>query len=225
MTIYPCFQVVLIQINASGILALKNKGIFVCQQIMIENNNRSSGADMSQVVLQPTTDVIGSIAWSMVSSGHRRNNIVHITCIKRIIYRPINAFKKFFAILPLYQIMISDTIKDRTVHIFRIHQFDMSLQAFFIADIPGMNDKSRLFIPGIVMHIIHPVCMIFRIKYLCISNMNIPVGAVFTNPSTVRDQIEIITGLFLFYFMIMTVKCFIPRRSGNENKTFTLMTG
>lgn len=46
----------------------------------------------------------------------------------------------------LYQIMISDTIKDRTVHIFRIHQFDMSLQAFFIADIPGMNDKSRLFI-------------------------------------------------------------------------------
>ena len=38
-----------------------------------------------------------------------------------------------------------------------IHQFDMSLQAFFIADIPGMNDKSRLFIPGIVTHIIHPV--------------------------------------------------------------------
>ena len=97
---------------------------------------------------------------------------------------------------------------------FRIHQFDMSLQAFFIADIPGMNDKSRLFIPGIVTHIIHPVCMVFRIKYLCISNMNIPVGAVFTNPSTVRDQTEIITGLFLFYFMIMTVKCFIPRRSG-----------
>ena len=53
--------------------------------------------------------------------------------------------------------MISDAIEDRTVHIFRIHQFDMSLQAFFIADIPGMNDKSRLFIPGIVTHIIHPV--------------------------------------------------------------------
>ena len=82
--------------------------------------------------------------------------------------------------------------------------------AFFIADIPGMNDKSRLFIPGIVMHIIHPVCMIFRIKYLCISNMNIPVGAVFTNPSTVRDQTEIITGRFLFYFMIMTVNVLYP---------------
>ena len=192
---------------------------------MIENNNGSSGADMRQIIFQPTADIIGGIAGSMISSGHRSDNIVHIPCIKRIIYRSVNAFKEFFAILPLYQIMISDAIEDRTVHIFRIHQFDMSLQAFFIADIPGMNDKSRLFIPGIVMHIIHPVCMIFRIKYLCISNMNIPVGAVFTNPSTVRDQTEIITGLFLFYFMIMTVKCFIPRRSGNENKTFTLMTG
>ena len=192
---------------------------------MIENNNGSSGADMRQIIFQPTADIIGGITGSMISSRHRSDNIVHIPCIKRIIYRSVNAFKEFFAILPLYQIMISDAIEDRTVHIFRIHQFDMSLQAFFIADIPGMNDKSRLFIPGIVMHIIHPVCMIFRIKYLCISNMNIPVGAVFTNPSTVRDQIEIITGLFLFYFMIMTVKCFIPRRSGNENKTFTLMTG
>ena len=192
---------------------------------MIENNNGSSGADMRQIIFQPTADIIGGIAGSMISSGHRSDNIVHIPCIKRIIYRSVNAFKEFFAILPLYQIMISDAIEDRTVHIFRIHQFDMSLQAFFIADIPGMNDKSRLFIPGIVTHIIHPVCMVFRIKYLCISNMNIPVGAVFTNPSTVRDQTEIITGLFLFYFMIMTVKCFIPRRSGNENKTFTLMTG
>lgn len=126
---------------------------------------------------------------------------------------------------PLYQIMISDAIEDRTVHIFRIHQFDMSLQAFFIADIPGMNDKSRLFIPGIVTHIIHPVFMVFRIKYFSISNMNVLVRAILANPSTIRHQAEIITGLFLFYFMIMTIKCFISRRSSNENKTLTFMTG
>ncbi len=223
--IYPCFQVIFIQVNASGILAFKDKSIFVCQQIMIENHNRSSGTDMCQIIFQPAADVIGSIAGSMVSTGHRGDNIVHITRIEGVIYRTVIVFKHLFAIFPFYQIMVSNAIEDRTIHIFGIHQFDMSFQALFITDISGMNDESRLFIRCIATETAHPILMILCIEYFSIGYVDILMRTVFANPSAIRHQTKIITSLFLFYFMIITVEGFVARGSRDKNKTLTLMTG
>ena len=88
-------------------------------------------------------------------------SLIHIACANTM---PLSTAMEFLIELRTGQLQrivpsfpFLSLIHIWTVHIFRIHQFDMSLQAFFIADIPGMNDKSRLFIPGIVTHIIHPV--------------------------------------------------------------------
>ena len=225
MTIYPRFQVMLVQVNAASVVSFKNKSVIISQQVMIKHHNRCPGFYMGKVVFQPKINILTGITGSMVTACHRSDNIMHTSGVKRIINRTVDIFKKLFAVFTFDKVMVSDTIEDRAVHILRIHQFDMLFQPFLITDIAGMNDKSGMLIRCIVTYIIYPFIMILGIENLCIGNMDIFMGAILTQTSVIRHQPKVVRSLLIFYFMIMAVISLIAGRSSNKNKTFPGMTG
>ena len=224
MAVNPCFQVIVVQVYAVTIFPLINKGIVVGQQVVVKYHDGCARLDMCQVIFQPVTYIFRGIFGTGISVRHGGNDVMHSRHIKGIIDRPIDAFKDFFSIFSPFQIMVSDAIKHRYVHVFRIHQLDMRFQSLFVADVSGVDDEGCLFVGGIVAHIAHPVFMVAGIEYLGIGNMDKPVRTVFSYARIIGYQTEIVFFFLVFYFVIMAVHRFVARRGSDEDEFFTMMS-
>ena len=205
MTIYPSFQVIVTQVNLFLLINPINELVVVSNQIMTKHNDRFSLRNLPDIIFQPTIYIFFCIFRLKVSPKHRSNNVMRASHIKGIISRTINTLEQFFPVLSFHQVMIADTIKYRTIHIGSIHQLDMRLHSFFIAEIAGMDNKGCLFIGHIVSHITYPITMVSNTGNLGIGNVHIFMTSVFTDPSIIRLQTKVIR----LQFAINTAVVFI----------------
>ena len=82
VTVYPGFQVMVIQVNLFLVVDTEDKLVAVSQQVMIEYDNGLALRDLRQIVLQPAIDIFLRIARLIIAARHRSHNIMHATGIK-----------------------------------------------------------------------------------------------------------------------------------------------
>ena len=153
-----------IQIEPSAFTHVEDERVAGHRQVVPEYDYWFSCRYLCKVVFQPFVNISRAIRRRIVASHHRSHDIMDVPGIERIIDRSVKLFEQLFSIFSFYQIVIPDRIKDRDIHIGRIHQTDMVFQPVLVADIPSVHDERNFFIGGIITKVLHPIGM-FVIRY------------------------------------------------------------
>lgn len=109
-----------------------------------------------EIILQPVIYILLHVIGRVVFAVGGNNDTMRVAGIERIPCRATDRFIKFFIIVASHQAVVACIVVDRAVHCLCIHNPTVYCGSRLVADVPGISQKSRLFVLHILLQVGDP---------------------------------------------------------------------